>query len=955
MSLLPIAIATFALLCQIAVVCGADTAPEGTSNGLRGVSTYPGERRIDAANNIVDAEHQFDAHRLIQAVKGGPFILSQPMAFQITMYIFLSIIVLSQMALFFYFVIHRSRCVIKLAQPDYICIMIAASVVTTAACFLFIHISQAGCLVREPLIFMSLTLMGATVAARAWRISMLMANPFMNAADVHNGFNHTEKARRFVMEAISTLSGFDCPCLPSRILERRQTARRSRSTAFHVEINNFQMMTAIAILCVPQITLQVLIMGVPVLRSQSTLSYYDYFGLSIGQYECRTSLSGSLMLALSILLVVITFGCAYLLNLRPIDDKLPSIVDEFQQLKRSFTLVGQVLVLTAPIIAMTYCHQTPAIRAYASACAVLGVNLSLTHSIAFDKVNALRTNAKYMRMSIVGASTRSVKDSVADAVKTARLTLSIGRAEETLSLVDETLEMWKGRGKQRAQSSSGKKVEIASGFTRSDLNQLDQDELRSVLELLLIKGDALHNIYGKDLTHAAEMNVNAMRIFENCPAAREMKDVSIMFPVYSRIAIFLKAGAIQQDDACSLEMQLAKRLVFETRLQSYHLARALANLAEWYGRSGELDKAFQCFETMRNVYLPKEHPPLLAKAYFINRCAITFAASALWYLRQGKTDKAVDRCDEVEREILPAFDKKDMLGSFHIFGPIIRVLRGCGEVDKAREFYFKWSPPGIENHFAVGMLHRPMCLLLTICDGSSAEYDMENEEKVASDIELALSFDTPDMTNLVYLCDGWSVKSMAAELCLHLARRLKHGDVSRAKLLERGIEMSTRCDQQTKTSDGCIKHFMAHDGHKGIHSRLLALSMNDNSLEDEKSMCEGNKVSSQLPTNYSSVNVTASINMGLTKWASQLNVSSTSQKDDQNNKVTSNHLVVSGTSQTESSDLDCSTNSDKKRLLASRILKKRRKDSRATRSSKESKGLSVSFGSGEHSLDRSSR
>ena len=220
--------------------------------------------------------------------------------------------------------------------------------------------------------------------------------------------------------------------------------------------------------------------------------------------------------------------------------------------------------------------------------------------------------------------------------------------------------------------------------------------------------------------------------------------------------------------------------------------------------------------------MPEEHPPLLYKAYSVNRCAITFAVSALWYLQKGETQKAIERCDQVAEEILPSYDMKDIVGLYQIMWPIIRVLKWSAEVDKAREFYFKWARGGIGSHFAMGFLHKPMCLLLTICDGSSVEYDAEAED-LAADIAMVLSFDVPDMTDLNLIADGWSVKSMAAELCLHLAGRLQPGDMSRRSLIDRGIQMSTCANDRTTSSDGLIKHIMAYEAHKGIDDRLLAL------------------------------------------------------------------------------------------------------------------------------------
>ena len=68
---------------------------------------------------------------------------------------------------------------------------------------------------------------------------------------------------------------------------------------------------------------------------------------------------------------------------------------------------------------------------------------------------------------------------------------------------------------------------------------------------------------------------------------------------------------------------------------------------------------------------------------------------------------------------------------------------------------------------------------------------------------------------------------MAAELCLHLARRLAAGSIPRRDLIDRGIQMSTMANERNTTADGLIKHILAHEAHKGIDDRLLELRRED--------------------------------------------------------------------------------------------------------------------------------
>jgi hypothetical protein len=68
------------------------------------------------------------------------------------------------------------------------------------------------------------------------------------------------------------------------------------------------------------------------------------------------------------------------------------------------------------------------------------------------------------------------------------------------------------------------------------------------------------------------------------------------------------------------------------------------------------------------------------------------------------------------------------------------------------------------------------------------------------------------------------MKSMAAELCLSLARRLDAGDPNRERLVDRGILMTTVAQQRVKASNGMVKHILAYEANRDIHMELLLLA-----------------------------------------------------------------------------------------------------------------------------------
>ena len=106
-----------------------------------------------------------------------------------------------------------------------------------------------------------------------------------------------------------------------------------------------------------------------------------------------------------------------------------------------------------------------------------------------------------------------------------------------------------------------------------------------------------------------------IKLFENCPAGRTLKDISFMYPIYNLSGELIKSGVIDDGDEFSLEMELATHCCREAQLQSFHFARSLANLAELYGRVGKPNEALKYFNIMEAVYMKQDHPKLLTNAY----------------------------------------------------------------------------------------------------------------------------------------------------------------------------------------------------------------------------------------------------------------------------------------------------------------------------------------------------
>ena len=74
-----------------------------------------------------------------------------------------------------------------------------------------------------------------------------------------------------------------------------------------------------------------------------------------------------------------------------------------------------------------------------------------------------------------------------------------------------------------------------------------------------------------------------------------------------------------------------------------------------------------------------------------------------------------------------------------------------------------------------------------------------------------------------FMCDGFSMKSASAEICLHLARRMPPGSGERERLVDKGIEQSNIANERVTASNGMIKHLLAYEGNKEIQIGLIEL------------------------------------------------------------------------------------------------------------------------------------
>ena len=126
-----------------------------------------------------------------------------------------------------------------------------------------------------------------------------------------------EKARQFVLNALTVLTS--CSCTSS-----------GNQTQIHKKITLVQLMQAIAIMTIPSLLLQIVIVALSSSRSSIQLVTTGVYGLTFGVHECKNMAAGSWDMYASIVLACFPMAVGYLINIRPKSelDDLPEIVDE---------------------------------------------------------------------------------------------------------------------------------------------------------------------------------------------------------------------------------------------------------------------------------------------------------------------------------------------------------------------------------------------------------------------------------------------------------------------------------------------------------------------------------------------------------------------------------------------------------------------------------------------------
>lgn len=899
----PAAIATFLLL-SFALAADPNSAEEvGTiamvhSDLMETVHSRPQSRStLSGVFEVPDTEHANlrDGYTLLTLSLGLRIFIMTILALQISLMLRLTCSIIK----------HRKVPSMQLSQPSILAVFTMSGVVAIGGCYLLIPWSDWSCTFRQPVILTALSLSGSILAGRVWRISTIMspvlsfggggllASSQASESETfdENGADDLYQRRRkrrqrihtrivqmkcTTMDVLSNISNWRKLLRCLRLTRNRGRRRRNSTLSIRRQVPVDRLLFLVFVLLIPQLTLQIMNIAVPVMRETRATHYDDE--VMVAYHTCDRS-SGPTSFIIGVLFALFPYFLTYLLSF----DSSSSLPDVFDELNAFVRACHIFLVVTFSTVPAAYLSRTPDAHLYIiTFLVVFGAVTPPVRFIVVPKLIPIWRGEKAAvvthllrrlgsrgndrshrrrRTSVVteggdadgSQSATHTSDSAVDrqkrrslveaneksanlALTIAKMYEDIGSSKKTVKIYDDALNLWKTEHNRRNKPLIG-------DYTEDEINVMERKEVTLICRLLIAKGRVLGSLESGDsraTAKAADAWLDSLDIFAYAPAASNIKDRSIIFPCFSGIFLFLKGGKIQKP--ASFEPDLVRRFVVESKKHyelsddPVHYARALAMQSEILAKESRFDDALEAFATMKTIYDVDKHSDLVSKHYGTDRCAQAYAFSALWYIEVGKEELGMRTCEYVLEKILDKMDPSNVLNFNVMLLPIIKILKSKGGAKRARELYQTYVIVNYEKHFKDGQktpakpLMKPMMLLLKICEERGPYKGMD------ADIEYMAEGDNgtvPPLLDNIYSSLCWSISSLIAEICLLLAERLaeRNADITNHQvdlaltkmLIRKGASFARKADAKLKDEEGGIKFKLAYETHEPVMRRLEAL------------------------------------------------------------------------------------------------------------------------------------
>jgi hypothetical protein len=320
---------------------------------------------------------------------------------------------------------------------------------------------------------------------------------------------------------------------------------------------------------------------------------------------------------------------------------------------------------------------------------------------------------------------------------------------------------------------------------------------------------------------------DALKITQIAKCSSQLRDRSILFPVFDGLASAVKNGHIKQDDECRYEKAMLRRYMQETRLHGdpIYIIHALTLQADMHGRLGEYEKAIEIQTALSQVYRGDFFSMDLCDIYGLDIGAQCLASGALWRMQLDMMEEALSICRFVTSTVLPQIERRNVHASFMVLFPVLLVLMECDMTIEARDHFEKFVcepftelPQGMSTFFFP--LYDPILMLLDLKGKDKLDQAIMDDY-----IEWASDFDNlsaGENINARTAEMGRTGDSISAEICYLLARATKDQRHHKS-LLDNGRKIATNDVQFVKSMvNSKLAKLYTHN----VHTNLEALYEN---------------------------------------------------------------------------------------------------------------------------------
>jgi len=422
-------------------------------------------------------------------------------------------------------------------------------------------------------------------------------------------------------------------------------------------------------------------------------------------------------------------------------------------------------------------------------------------------------------------------------VKAANLALDIGKSfvhlglhSHSVHIYNVALDMWRKSRHDDAKDSSEGDI---GGFRAEVLDSIEASDLVVMIKIKTALGQALGTL--TDKKESVKAFEDALSVLKQTPVGAELKDRSIVFPIYSGLFFLLKYGGFAMVDPSEekeYELVLVSNFVAETKLHGdpVHYSRALAMLGEFYGRQGQYEKALGCHEKLKGVYDVDKHSAPVCEVYASDRSAQNYGFSANYLYRLGKTDEALEVSKCILTEMLPKMDPKNVHNSMIMIYPIFWIFKEEGMSKEAAAILEKFVIKPFREHFGEDgktfclIIYKPLQILFEL-----SMYEEKTIDKIDDISHMIQWFQDDKMEFPNAVVDGSMSSfgrcgtSVCAECCLLLSNHTEDEEL-RNELIEKAWKLA-KIAMEAANNRGC--HQTSYIQSKSVHDRILNTRSNN--------------------------------------------------------------------------------------------------------------------------------